>query len=165
MKTFKDSEGREWPVAVNTTTAKRVRDLCNVDLLDVASDRGALILRIAADAVLLGDVLYAMCRTKAEERGLTDEQFGEAMDGDAVEAATEALLEELVDFFRGRKRALLTKALAKANQYVDMAADKAEAFLESPETDKAVEAAVDEMLDPEKLIRGHSSTAAPESSG
>lgn len=111
MRTFTDNASRTWTVAVNVGTLKRVKALTGTDLLEVIE--GRLVERLIADPVLLVDILYAACKPEADARNVTDEAFGQAMGGDAVEQATEALLEELVDFFPRPRRALLRKALEK----------------------------------------------------
>ena len=56
MRTFVDNAGRTWTVAVNVDAIKRVRTLCNVNLLEIVE--GDLLGRLANDPILLCDVLY-----------------------------------------------------------------------------------------------------------
>jgi len=111
MKTFRDNENREWLVSVNVATVKRCRDLAGVDLMGAVG--GDTIQRLIGDPVLLCDAIYAVCKPEADARGITDEEFGRGLGGDSIEAATTALLEDLVDFFPMAKRNLLRKALTK----------------------------------------------------
>ena len=80
--------------------------------------------------MLLCDVVYAACTPEADARSVTDEDFGRAMAGDAIELATTALLEELVDFFPLGKRRLLQKALAKLKDWESKAIGVAEKKLD-----------------------------------
>ena len=68
METFTDSAGRAWTVTVTVSTIKQVRALTGVDLLKVVE--GTVIDQLASDAVLLVDVLYAVCKdqTAAPQR-------------------------------------------------------------------------------------------------
>jgi hypothetical protein len=105
MQTFRDNAGRTWAVSVDVAAIKRVRALAGFDLLSIMD--GKAVDRLIADPVLLCDVLCAVCRPEAERLGVTDEDFGRAMAGDAIDHATQALLEELVSFCpnpRDRKR-------------------------------------------------------------
>jgi len=52
MKTFTDNAGRSWTVALNVDALKRVRSLCDVDLMQIVSDGGKLLDRLMADPVL-----------------------------------------------------------------------------------------------------------------
>ncbi len=123
MRSFKDTEGRVWTVSVNVAAVKRVRALCGVDLasaIEATPDGGisaGTLSRLAADPVLLVDVLYALAKDEAEKRGVGDEEFGRAMAGDALDAAAKALIEEIVDFFPNPKRALLKKVAEAAERF------------------------------------------------
>lgn len=114
MKSFKDNAGRDWTIGVNVDTIKRVRGLCTVDLLSAATSD--LISRLRGDPVLLVDVLFAACQPQAKAAGVSDEDFGRAMAGDAIDLATEALLQELTDFFPNAKRQMIRTALAKHDE-------------------------------------------------
>jgi hypothetical protein len=138
MKTFTDNAGRTWTVQVNVDAIKRVRDLAKVDLLEVVE--GKLIERLIADPVLLCDVLYCLCKPEADARNLCDSDFGRAMGGDAIDHATTALLEELVDFFPQGRRRVLSKALAKLRKLEETALAAVEARLDSPELEKRLAA-------------------------
>jgi len=161
MKTFKDNAGRTWTVTVDVSAVKRVRSLLDVNLREVLD--GRLIERLAGDPVLLCDVLYALVKPEADAKGITDEDFGRAMAGDAVEHATTALLEELVDFFPQGKRRLLQKALGKLKSWEAKALEVAEKRLESPELDEKLEAAL--LAAGSATTAGSSSGSSPGSSG
>jgi len=158
MKQFTDNAGRQWTVEVNVAALKRVKGLAGVDLLEVLD--GALIERLIRDPVLLCDVLYAACKPEADERGVTDEEFGRAMAGDAIEHATEALLDEIVSFCPSpRDRAALGRVLAATRTAMDKARDLVEARLDGGELEKAINEALGQTMD------GDSSTAARASPG
>ncbi len=141
MRTFTDNAGRTWTIAINVGAIKRVRGLLDVDLLEVVE--GKLIERLIRDPVLLCDVVYAVCKPEADERQITDEEFGRAMAGDAIEHATKALLEELVGFSPSpRDRANLQRVLATTFKAMDRARDVIEARIDSGELDKVVEQAL-----------------------
>jgi len=141
MKVFKDNVGREWTVEVNVAALKRVKSLAGVDLLGVLD--GTLVERLIRDPVLLCDAVYAICKPQADERSVSDEDFGRAMAGDAIEHATEALLEELVSFCPSpRDRANLGRVLKATREVMDKARDIVEARLDSGELEEAAEEAL-----------------------
>jgi len=129
MKTFTDNTGRAWSLAINVDAVKRVKALVNIDLLQAVE--GKLIEQLVSDPILLCDVVYVLCKPQADQLGVSDEDFGRAMAGDAIEQATSAMLEELVDFFPSRRRALLTKAVGKFRTLQETVISAAEARLES----------------------------------
>ena len=134
MKTFNDNAARSWTVQVNVDAIKRVRDLAQVNLLEVVE--GKLLERLISDPILLCDVIYCLCKPEADTKGVTDVDFGRAMAGDAIDGATTALLEELVDFFPQGKRRVLSKALAKLRKLETQVMAAVETRLDSPELDR-----------------------------
>ena len=135
MKTFTDNKGRIWTLEVTVATVKRVRALCRVDLnsiveLDKNNKPSAELLeRLSSDPVLLVDVLYAVCKPQADKLGITDADFGEAMAGDAIEYATSALLEEVINFFPESKRMVMQRILSASRKFSEAARKKLEAEL------------------------------------
>lgn len=165
MKTFTDNAGRSWTITINVEAIKRVRSLINVDLLEAVE--GKLLERLVADPVLLCDTLYALCKPQADQQNIPDEEFGRSMAGDAIELATAALLEELVDFFPKDRRRLLGKALAKLRKLEQMAIGAAEERIDSDTLEKQMEAALAELqseLQMDRQARGGSSGSSPASS-
>jgi hypothetical protein len=159
MKSFTDNAGRSWSVEVNVAALKRVKGLAGVDLLEVLD--GTLIDRLIRDPVLLCDVLYAACKPEADAKGVSDEEFGRAMAGDAIEHATGALLDEIVSFCPSpRDRAALGRVLAATRTAMDKARDLVEQRLDSGELERAIDQAVGGI--PGLATAGNSSTAAPE---
>ena len=157
MKTFRDTAGREWLVSINITTIKRVKGLCGVDLLDIGADENNIIARLMDDPVLLCNVVYAICKPQADEREISDEVFGEAMAGDAIDSATDAVLSDLVDFIPAPKRPALRKIYQKLQAYQVTAGDLAMKELDDPDIDAKMNAAL------EAALHGPLSINAPES--
>ena len=163
MKTFQDNAGRTWTVSVNVDAVKRVRSLLEVNLLEAVE--GKLIERLRDDPILLCDVLYVVCKPEADAAGVTDEQFGQGMAGDAIDHATAALLEELVGFFRKGRRELLAKALARLSEVETKAIAVASQRLDAPEIEQQILAALNEpaSLPPASGDSSGSSPASPAS--
>lgn len=160
MKTFKDNADRTWTVTVNVDAIKRVRSLLDVNLMDAVD--GKLLERLVSDPVLLCDVIYVICKPEADSKDVSDEDFGRAMAGDAIEHATTALLEELVDFFPLGKRRVLQKALGKLKTLEAKALAVAEKRLDSPELEAEMEAALNGIGDSSgKSPEPSASTPAP----
>lgn len=160
MPTFTDTAGRAWTVELNIAAVKRVRSLTGTDLLEVLG--GKLIDRLISDPVLLVDVLFAVLKPEADAKGVGDEDFGRGMAGDAIDQATQALLQAIVSFCPSPKdRAALGRVLEATNKALDRARDVVTARLDGGELDRAVELALREVVPP---TPGSSSTVAPASS-
>jgi hypothetical protein len=134
MQQFKDSANppRLWNVSINVGTVKRVKMLLpEIDLLEISTqkskDEPPLIVRLAVDVCLLCDVLYAICKPQADALQVTDEQFGEAMGGDALSEGQQALMGELTDFFQKLGRTEQATVVRQAGTMIEAtiaAADK-----------------------------------------
>jgi hypothetical protein len=160
MKCFKDNQNRNWTIVVNVAAVKRVRSLLEINLLDVVKldeknrPNVDLLEQLASDPILLCDVIYCICKPEADTQNISDEDFGMAMSGDAIEHATTALLEELVDFFPEAKRLVLRK-LMNAGEKVKHQMEKAlKMELDNPQLEKELEKQVTQYIT--------SSTSSPE---
>ena len=176
MKTFTDNAGRDWVIEINVASLKRVKGLTGTDLVALAVSMDTSVAeRLASDPILLCDVLYAVCKPQADKRGISDEEFGRAMAGDAIESATVALLEDIVGFCPSpRDRAALGRVLTamrdardKARDLVDKNLDR---MIEGGEIDRIVTEAMTEAETKsetglERTTSGDSSTSAPASPG
>ena len=135
MKSFTDNLGRTWTLVVNVAAIKRVRALCEVDLnaiIEIEDGKPAakLLERLSEDPVLLVDVLYAVCQPECDKKNVTDEDFGAAMAGDAIDLATSALLDEVIDFFPEAKRLAFRKILSATRRFAQIARKRMETMLQ-----------------------------------
>jgi hypothetical protein len=163
MKTFTDNAARAWTIQVNVDALKRVKSLLEVDLMEAVD--GKLLQRMLDEPILLCDIIYALCKPQADAASVTDEDFGRAMAGDAIDNATQALLEELVDFFPQRRRALLTKVLDKLKKLDSLALATVTDRIEKIDLDKVMSSAVAQLdNDLSALLAGKPSGPAPGSS-
>jgi hypothetical protein len=153
MRTFQDSAGRTWTVAVTVDAVKRVRDLLKEDLLDIERTFPRLLL----DPILLCDVVYCICKPQADAEKITDVDFARAMAGERIAQAKAALVEELVDFFpEPSQRETLRLAIEKYGQLNQRAAALVKAKLDRTDLPQEIEAALSAI--------GDSFTSLPESS-
>lgn len=112
MATFKATDGTEYAVNVNVASVKRVRELTGVNLLGLVDDQKS-VGELFADDVRFCEVMCAVVRPQLEQAGKTDDDFFSSINGEVIEAAAEALLAEVVNFFHEPRRTLLKKALEK----------------------------------------------------
>lgn len=116
MAVFRDRTARGWHVDVTVSSLRRLRSSgLDVDLLDATDESKELVQRLLDDPVLLVAVLYELCRPEIEQRGLTADEFGEALsDGAAIDAATTALLESLANFIPSHRGRAMAQAAVSA---------------------------------------------------
>lgn len=122
MRTFKDSQDREWTIDLNIASvralrerAARVDSLKNVDMLDYAG-----VLLSVSDPFFAADLLFETVRDQAEERGVSEEDFGASLRGKILFDAIAEWSAEYLDFFpeptaREKAQALVEKS-AKARE-------------------------------------------------
>jgi hypothetical protein len=139
MKQFADNAARTWGITVNVAAVKRLRDLLQVNLLEIADQKGKLLERLIEDPCLLCDVLYCLVKPEADTKEITDEQFGQALAGDALGAATDALLAEIADFFPKGRREIMRRVIAKLTALQEKATSLALVKLDDPQLDKQLE--------------------------
>jgi hypothetical protein len=151
MHTFIDNAGRTWTLAVNVGAIKRVRALCGIDLANIISiETGkdpdiSVLKQLSQDPVLLVNTVYAICKNEADSKNTSDEDFGQAMAGDAIENATTALLDEVVDFFPQAKRAIFQKILSASRRFEAKTKEALNNLLNDPNLDAKLDQAL-EML-------------------
>lgn len=178
MHTFKDTEDRTWTLKLTIGAVKRVRSLVKVNLLDPLDHarqlsgkrhhpRPPLVTRLQIDPALLIDVIFVMIKPEADRLEVTDEQFGEAMGGDAAYDAYLAFMAEWRDFFRRLRRQTEEKAI-EANLAMVKEDDERRAAMVPRVTEtalKAVERERQKALEKiEALGRSGSATDSQESS-
>jgi hypothetical protein len=142
MPSFKDANGREWLIKLDGPKIKEVRAECGVDF---ASLDGNTFQRLESDPCLLVDVLWVICRSQSAIN-TTPANFGEAMVGDPIEAATQALLEAIADFFPARKRLLLRSLAAKQTAVMQKGLDLALAKLNDPALEATLVQAMESQM-------------------
>jgi hypothetical protein len=137
MRTFTDNAGRVWTVAIHAASIKRVQGLLKVNLYKLIDDNFKGLGELLADIIQLVDVLYCLCKEEADAKNVSDEDFGRALGGDALYRATDAFLEELIDFFPDpRARSNLRKLLAEGRKVRGRMMDRAEQVLASFDADR-----------------------------
>lgn len=137
MKIWKDAEGHAYETKITVAEIRDVKTELGINLMDIAT--GDLLQKISEDVILLCDILYVINRSQAKEYGIDDAQFGRNLYGDALENATRAFMEEMINFFPNqRTRQLLTKAMTMGQERMDKALDLAEKSLEE-ELNKPIE--------------------------
>lgn len=160
MKTFKDVDGKEWTLALDLATAKRLRDQ-SLDLVDDDSRT-----RIVEDPFAVLDVAWALLKPEAEARNLDFDAFAAVLTGCFV-AFMDAFVGELATFCRSLGKttdAAILGAVLKAERKAEETATRK---LAEPKVDDLIktelakaEATVDEEIEKFRTS-GDSSTKSP----
>lgn len=143
MGTFVLPPNRTISLNLNAAAIQRVREAHGVDL--VGND-GREFLKLANDPCLLVDVMWTIIEPQAASLGLNAEQFGAALVGDGIEAATDALLQSILDFLPPKRRNLISTAVEREREIEQQALEKTLAALNSPELERRALADLDDRI-------------------
>jgi len=161
MKTFTDSQGREWTIALNLGTAMMIKDRLGLDLLQPELGDPPLLTRIGTDEMLLGEVLCAFLSDQFVKYDLDETGVKMAFDGETLLAAQEAFYGELADFFRSRGRNDRTKAIEKQQALIQAAIKANEARVDGFDVAETIRNVVSEQSESN---HGMTSGESPEAS-
>ena len=119
MRQFLDEQNRTWGIRVDVTTLRKVRERVGIDLTKVFSSRESLE-GLVCDVITLVDVLHALCLEQCEARKVDAEGFAAALYGDAIDRATSALMESIIDFFPQGRGKILRQLWDKSKQIAEI---------------------------------------------
>ena len=139
MSLFTDSKGDEWLLEINCNQIDKVRSTLGIDLATVIDKKSNVLKLLAEDVVLLCNTLFLLCEKQAEHREVSDEEFGTRLVGDALENATNALLEGIADFFPSLRRRILKDLQKKSKAVTQIAETRVMDFLEKMTPEKIIE--------------------------
>lgn len=135
MGKFTDNEQREWTLSIGVPVVKAIREECDPDFLRADFDKPrepSTMERLLADAPTLCNVVWLLCRENAAQRGIDESSFYAALTGDAIDRATDALVEAIAEFSPARHRAKID-ALMESDRIRQTAMIQAFEKLSSPE--------------------------------
>jgi hypothetical protein len=145
MHAFTDSKGQPWELRITAGTVKRCAEYLKVDIGNPARSapgEESLLVRFDTDLVFKVDLLYCVLKPEVDARQLTDEQFAECLEGDALQAAHDAFYEELLDFCRSLRRTDMVEAIRRQKQLVARGVEIGAKTLASEETSKVIDRAL-----------------------
>lgn len=143
MNSFKDKNGKLWTIEVNLGTARKVMSGCGVDLLhliDIDAEKTDLtgLDKIASDPFLLFQVIFILCEQQVRDAGIGEEEFAELFDSDSIQAATDSLVQEVINFSQPAKRKMLTVVYKRMVAFREEQSRHLEEILESEEFEREV---------------------------
>lgn len=138
MQTFTDKNGKKWVIELNVGTARKVLAECNVDLINVLDfdekkNEKNVLERLAEDPILLADVLYSLCGEQAKKENIDDFAFATLFNAQTIIEATEALMEEVINFSPPVRQKVLRKIYETGKSLMGKMEQEVEKALESPE--------------------------------
>ena len=93
MQKFTDNTGYVWTINVNIGTAKRIKALLNIDMLETQS-----FLILLQDLITFCDILYAACKDEADKQGIDESEFVTRITGKVLRESHDAFCEAYFSF-------------------------------------------------------------------
>ncbi|MEM9827742.1 MAG: hypothetical protein AAF958_14220 [Planctomycetota bacterium] len=141
MKSFVDTSGRTWSVAIGVPAVRRLRDEMNFDVLSLLDDQSKLEI-IAADPMIAIDLVTCIIKPQLDAAGVAVDDFLNALGGEQLESATSCLLQAIVDFFPGPRGELLRKALQRSQKFIQDQDQQIKQKIQSGEVEQAIDEAL-----------------------
>ena len=94
MKSFTDRQGRSWTIEINYTSLRRVHALTGINLTRIVDPKANVMEQLTGDPFVLFDCLIAILQPQLDDKDVTAEQFGEALDEESGDKASMALISE-----------------------------------------------------------------------
>jgi len=139
MRKFIDTQGRAWAVKIDVAQVKRVRGELGRDLVALIDGGIQALGKLLSDPVAVVDTLWVLCQ--GQHDGVTDEDFGRSMGGDALQDAAQVFVQELLDFFPDRSlRVVLRKGERKAREAMERLVMEEEQRLDAMTVEEVVKA-------------------------
>lgn len=151
MQKFTDKKGKTWTFELNIFMARKIRTMLDLDLINIVSvdDKKRpsmpVIERLSSDPFLLVDLLFVLCSEEAQRENISDEDFASRFDGDLIATATDAVLDEIVNFSQPAKRKVLARILKEARSFAEKMEKKTDQILKSPELTNEIQSSLSEL--------------------
>lgn len=111
MHSFVDRQNRTWRINLNVASIRKVHAQTGLHLGNLLSSEE--VIKLQNDDLLLGEVLWHLVKDQASEQQIDRDGFESALSGRVILDATDALLEEFLDFLSDGRRAEILRLLLK----------------------------------------------------
>jgi hypothetical protein len=130
MASFKDSSGKEYNVRLTVKTWRHVKEKTSVDL---AGDFQKSILLLHSDPLVFCNVLYHLVQDQHQG---DEESFADLLDGQTLEAARNAVVSAVIDFFPNQnQRATAAEMVKRADALAEKVGTKAKLTMDQKATE------------------------------
>lgn len=146
MAIFTDATGESWTIEISVDEIRQLRKEINVDLLSLLDDHGLLLRKLAADPILLVDVISILCTDQIKRRQLDERAFAKRLVGYGLEAALDCLIEAIANFTPPRQGAVIRQMWQKTTDLNQRAMDRLTTKLQSPELTRQLDAKMEALL-------------------
>lgn len=144
---FTDDLDREWDLSINAGIYMSLQD-SGIDIASVFSgDDDTLEEIISGDRMMdiLG-IIGMISESQREERGITKQDFYNALGGEVIENATLAFLQAIINFTAAPKRPAMLAVLEQVLNALNLAGEKTAEKISSPETTEQITSMINQRI-------------------
>ena len=150
--TFTCDNGHDWNVAITLGVARR---LGNEKVIDLVTDMRGLesLMQDMSSSVKMLDVLWAIVKPEAQERGLSQDDFEAGLGTEKVKEAIRCVQESIENFIHGLDRNMhevLTKGRTRLHELTRMETEAAIDLMNSQEAMESFEKVLTDRKDAAK---------------
>jgi len=159
MKIVKDDQGRPWQITVTAASALRVEQQVQAPLerevpqpdgtttrerittpftiAEITSVTNTLTI-LRTSAIVTAQALWAIVQPQAVAKNISQDEFLDALSGDALEQMATALADELIEFFPAAQRPMVRSLRAKMDEVAATLIQAAHERIDEIDTGEAV---------------------------
>lgn len=149
MQSFLDKNKKKWTIEINVGNARKVKAECNIDLINAidfsAGSEKNVLQELHDDPCALVDVIWCLCREQAQKENVDEYTFATLFNADAIVAATDALVEEIINFSPPAKKAALIKVYQIARNFVGKQNETLNKIMEDPAFTQEIESQMNKL--------------------
>lgn len=149
MAKFKDKTGQEWTIDFWPQELTRIKAESGINPLSLFDNEFKLFAEVFNDLEKSVDYLWCCCSTEAGEKNISERDFLKGLDGDAIEAGVNAIIDAAIEFLPEKKRGSLIQAIEKAravgDAMVSQASEKASKACESLDVNQMATACLNSL--------------------
>ena len=147
LMTFEDDKGREWSMKVDASTYLRLRE-DDIDLSKLFDPEQTFL-----EELLLGDNMFAflgiigmITESQREKQEVSKEDFYNSLGGSAIEGATLAFIQAIINFSPAPKRPAMQAVIDQMRKGIEKGAKKVIETLNSQQTQAKVDKIINEQI-------------------
>lgn len=144
---FEDDKGREWSMKIDASTYLRLRE-DEIDLGKIFDPEQTFL-----EELLLGDNMFAflgiigmITESQRETEGISKEDFYDSLGGAAIEHATLAFIQAIINFSPAPKRPAMQAVIDQMRKGIEKSAMKVTEMITDPEMSQKIEQMIEKQI-------------------
>lgn len=144
--TFRDSTGDEWNLRISIGRAMALREQLGIDIQDLVT--GSMIDDLLAidNGWKLIEILAFLLTDQIEQKGISDHDFLDRLDGEVLDAALIAFLWAVSESLPKLKRRPIQTVIRRMDPAIDRATAKLETRIQATDLDTEIDSAISKSL-------------------